>query len=67
LSISFSWVVSSSVKPASSWALAVPVLRFYLRRLKLMVGPYFDVTPSDPDPAFAAEAPRHPVFLIVGA
>jgi deazaflavin-dependent oxidoreductase (nitroreductase family) len=43
---------------------AVPVLRSYLRQLRLVVGPYFDVTPSSPDPAFAAEAPRHPVFLL---
>lgn len=43
---------------------AVPVLRSYLRQLRLVVGPYFDVTPSSPDTAFAAEAPRHPVFLL---
>jgi deazaflavin-dependent oxidoreductase (nitroreductase family) len=43
---------------------AVPVLRSYLRQLRLVVGPYFDVTPSSPDAAFAAEAPRHPVFLL---
>lgn len=43
---------------------AVPVLRSYLRQLRLLVGPYFDVTPSSPDAAFAAEAPRHPVFLL---
>lgn len=43
---------------------AVPVLRSYLRQFKLVVGPYFDVTPSSPDAAFAAEAPRHPVFLL---
>jgi len=34
--------------------------------LKLVVGPYFDVTPSSPDAAFMAEAPRHPVFLLTG-
>ena len=45
---------------------AVPVLRSYLRRLRLVVGPYFDVSPADPDAAFAAEASRHPVFLITG-
>jgi hypothetical protein len=45
---------------------AVPVLRSYLRQLKLVVGPYFDVTPSSPDAAFMAEAPRHPVFLLTG-
>ena len=43
---------------------AVPVLRSYLRQLRLVVGPYFNVTPSSPDAAFAAEAPRHPVFLL---
>ena len=43
---------------------AAPVLRSYLRQLRLVVGPYFDVTPSSPDPSFAAEAPRHPVFLL---
>jgi hypothetical protein len=43
---------------------AVPVLRSYLRQLRLVVGSYFDVTPSSPDAAFAAEAPRHPVFLL---
>jgi len=43
---------------------AVPVLRSYLRQLRLVAGPYFDVTPSSPDAAFAAEAPRHPVFLL---
>jgi deazaflavin-dependent oxidoreductase (nitroreductase family) len=43
---------------------AAPVLRAYLQQLKLVVGPYFDVAPSSPDAAFAAEAPRHPVFLL---
>ena len=43
---------------------AVPVLRSYLRQLRIVIGPYFDVTPSSPDAAFAAEAPRHPVFLL---
>ena len=43
---------------------AVPVLRSYLRQLRLLVGPYFDVTLASPDTAFAAEAPRHPVFLL---
>jgi len=46
---------------------AAPVLRSYLRRLRPVVGPYFDVRPDDPDAAFVAEAPRHPVFLISGA
>jgi deazaflavin-dependent oxidoreductase (nitroreductase family) len=43
---------------------AVPVLRSYLRQLRLVVGPYFDVTSSSPGAAFAAETPRHPVFLL---
>lgn len=43
---------------------AAPVLRSYLRHLRLVVGPYFDVTPSSPDSAFLAEAPSHPVFLL---
>jgi deazaflavin-dependent oxidoreductase (nitroreductase family) len=43
---------------------AAPVLRGYLRRLRLVVGPYFDATGSSPDRAFAAEAARHPVFLL---
>lgn len=43
---------------------AVPVLRSYLRQLRLVVGSYFDVTPSSPDAAFIAEAPCHPVFLL---
>lgn len=45
---------------------AAPVLRSYLRQLRLVVGPYFDVKPSSPDTAFIAEAPRHPVFLLTG-
>jgi deazaflavin-dependent oxidoreductase (nitroreductase family) len=45
---------------------AVPVLRAYLGQLRRVVGPYFDVTPDSPDAAFAAEAPRHPVFLVTG-
>jgi deazaflavin-dependent oxidoreductase (nitroreductase family) len=46
---------------------AAPVLRSYLRQLRFVVGPYFDVTPSSPDDAFVAEAPRHPVFLLTNA
>jgi deazaflavin-dependent oxidoreductase (nitroreductase family) len=42
---------------------AVPVLRAYLRQVRV-VRPYFDVTLASPDAAFAAEAPRHPVFLV---
>jgi deazaflavin-dependent oxidoreductase (nitroreductase family) len=43
---------------------AAPVLRTYLKQLKLVVGPYFDVTPTSPDAAIIAEAPRHPVFRV---
>jgi len=43
---------------------AAPVLRAYLRQLRLVVGAYFDVTPASPDSAFAAEAAHHPVFLL---
>jgi deazaflavin-dependent oxidoreductase (nitroreductase family) len=43
---------------------AAPVLRAYLRQLRLVVGPYFDATGSSPDRAFATEASRHPVFLL---
>lgn len=43
---------------------AAPVLRSYLQQLRFVVGSYFDVTPSGPDVAFAAEATRHPVFLL---
>jgi deazaflavin-dependent oxidoreductase (nitroreductase family) len=43
---------------------AAPVLRSYLRQLRLVVGSYFDVTPASSDAAFAAEASRHPVFQL---
>jgi deazaflavin-dependent oxidoreductase (nitroreductase family) len=46
---------------------AAPVLRSYLRQLKLVVSSYFDVTPSSSDAAFSAEAPCHPVFLLTRA
>ena len=42
---------------------AAPVLREYLRATPITKG-YFDVTPDASLDAFAAEAPRHPVFLI---
>jgi deazaflavin-dependent oxidoreductase (nitroreductase family) len=45
---------------------AVPVLRTYLRQVRI-VRPYFDVTLASPDTAYAAEAPRHPVFLLMSA
>jgi len=56
-------VERTQVREASA-AEAAPVLRYYLRRLRLVVGPYFDVTPASPDASFIAEAPRHPVFLL---
>jgi deazaflavin-dependent oxidoreductase (nitroreductase family) len=43
---------------------AAPVLRAYLKQGKLIVGPYFDVTPSSPDEEFVTEAARHPVFRV---
>jgi deazaflavin-dependent oxidoreductase (nitroreductase family) len=46
---------------------AAPVLRAYLKQAKLVVGPYFDVTPSSPDEAFVTEAARHPVFRVTEA
>lgn len=42
---------------------SAPVLRTYLRRVPI-VRPYFDVRPDSPPEAFAAEAPKHPVFRI---
>jgi deazaflavin-dependent oxidoreductase (nitroreductase family) len=43
---------------------SAPVLKEYLKQGPI-VRPYFDVTPEAPLEAFAAEAPRHPVFRIV--
>lgn len=40
-----------------------PILKKYLTQVRI-VQPYFDVRPDSPLDAFAAEAPRHPVFLI---
>jgi deazaflavin-dependent oxidoreductase (nitroreductase family) len=45
---------------------AAPVLREYLRRVPI-TRTFFDVTPDSPLEAFAAEAPRHPVFRLGGA
>ncbi len=42
---------------------AAPVLRTYLQRVSV-VRPYFDAAPDAPLDAFAAEAPRHPVFRL---
>jgi len=42
---------------------SAPVLQTYLRRVRV-VRPFFDVSPDSPLDAFAAEADRHPVFLV---
>jgi deazaflavin-dependent oxidoreductase (nitroreductase family) len=42
---------------------AVPVLREYLRRIRV-ARPYFDATVDSPDGDFAVEASRHPVFRL---
>jgi deazaflavin-dependent oxidoreductase (nitroreductase family) len=43
---------------------AAPVLKRYLTDVPI-TRPFFDVTPASELRAFAAEAPRHPVFRIV--
>jgi deazaflavin-dependent oxidoreductase (nitroreductase family) len=43
---------------------AAPVLKAYVQRVPI-TRPYFDVTPDAPLAAFAAEAPKHPVFQVV--
>jgi deazaflavin-dependent oxidoreductase (nitroreductase family) len=43
---------------------AAPVLRHYLAEVRV-TRPYFDVAPDDSLEAFAAEAPRHPVFRLL--
>ena len=42
---------------------SAPVLQKYLTNVRI-VQPFFDVTPTSPLEAFAAEASRHPVFRI---
>jgi deazaflavin-dependent oxidoreductase (nitroreductase family) len=44
---------------------AAPVLKWYVTRVPI-TRPYFDVRPESDLDAFRAEAPRHPVFAIVG-
>jgi deazaflavin-dependent oxidoreductase (nitroreductase family) len=44
---------------------AAPVLKWYVTRVPITC-PYFDVKPEADLDAFRAEAPRHPVFAIVG-
>ncbi len=45
---------------------AAPILKQYLTQVPI-TRPFFDVTPESPLDAFAAEAPRHPVFFIVAS
>jgi len=45
--------------------LAVPVLRDYYRRGRV-TRPFFDVLLDSPDEEWLAEAPRHPVFRLIG-
>jgi len=44
---------------------AAPVLKMYVAGVPI-TRPYFDVRPESDLAAFHAEAPRHPVFAIVG-
>ena len=44
---------------------SAPVLREYVRRVPITRS-FFDVTPESSLEAFAAEAPRHPVFRLAG-
>jgi hypothetical protein len=44
---------------------SLPILRSYLKRWKFETGMFFDgVTPDSSDADWAAEAPRHPVFVL---
>jgi len=43
---------------------SVPVLRQYLQEVPV-TRPYFDMTPDSPDQQIAAEARRHPVFVLL--
>ena len=43
---------------------AAPILKAYVERVPI-TRPYFDAAPDAPLAAFAAEAPRHPVFQII--
>ncbi len=44
-------------------AVSAPVLKTYITNVAI-TRPYFDVRPDSPLAEFAAEVPRHPVFLI---
>ena len=54
-------VAVREVKPEE----AAPVLKLYVTRVPI-TRPYFDVKPESDLSDFRAEAPRHPVFAIVG-
>ena len=43
---------------------AAPILKAYVERVPI-TRPFFDVAPDAPLAAFAAEAPKHPVFQVV--
>jgi deazaflavin-dependent oxidoreductase (nitroreductase family) len=53
-------LVVAELSPAE----AVPVLREYYRRGRV-TRPFFDVSLDSRDEAWLAEAPRHPVFLLI--
>jgi deazaflavin-dependent oxidoreductase (nitroreductase family) len=44
---------------------SAPILKTYIKR-ESMPRPYFDVEPDAPIEEFVAEAPKHPVFRLVG-
>ncbi|MFL6107707.1 MAG: nitroreductase/quinone reductase family protein [Marmoricola sp.] len=48
-------------------AVKVPILRAYLKRWKAEIGVFFDgVGPDSTEAELLAEAPKHPVFQIIG-
>lgn len=53
------WFAVEELGPEES----APILEEYLRAVPI-VKPFFDVRPGSPPEAFAAEAPRHPVFRL---
>lgn len=54
--------IREELDPAQS----APVLKRYITEVSI-TRKFFDVTPSSPLEEFIAEAPRHPVFRIVGS
>lgn len=65
------WVILSRGRQSKKVKIAelepeesAPILRAYLKQVPL-TQPYFDVTLRSSHEAFKAEAPRHPVFLIL--